>query len=215
MKSVKFLLTALAALVVSAVFASKPVGLLYGNSYKRLAELTAVTIFNPQWSKDKPLTVPVNSKNIAASLNKISVLVYIHGNNIFRFREFSAPVVAKVEEFVRNGGIFVVLVDGGQNPGVTQTKQMAKLLGASKYATLTGKPDIVDPAWKECGAIPEVFEHMLSPVPIGTTWHKACGNTHYFMVVIEFIDNGMEGVEKHSVKHAYPCCKQNAACAAR
>ena len=164
MKSAKKMMLLLLLSAVCSVFAALPVGVMNGNSYKRLAELTAVTIFNPQWSKDKPLTVDVNVKNPAASLDKISALVYIHGNNVFRFREFNAPLVAKVEEFVRKGGIFVILADGGCSSGVTKTGIMANLLGAKGYSVLTGKPEIIDPAWKDCGKIPEVFEHMLAPV---------------------------------------------------
>ena len=159
MKNVKFLFAVLAALMVSAVSAAKPVGVWKGNSWNRLGELVNATVFNPQWHKDKPLTVNFTGKEF----DKVSAVVYLHGNNLFRFREFNKTNIAAMEKFVSNGGVLLILVDGGSDPGVSNTRLMAKLLGAKKFTRLSSVPELKDPSWKDCVAASEVFEHMLAP----------------------------------------------------
>ncbi len=161
MKNVKFLFAALAALLMSTAFAAKPVGVWKGNSWQRLGELVNVTVFNPQWDKAKPLTVNFTGKEF----DKVSAVVYLHGfNNIFRFREWSKDSIKKMEEFVSNGGTLVVLIDGAPRPSsVSNTRDMSKLLGAKKYVSLSGTPEVMDPAWKDCVSCPEVVKHMLDP----------------------------------------------------
>ena len=169
MKFVKTLLTFVAALVLSTAFAAgKPVGLWEGNSSGRLAEMVKVTVFNPQWHKDKPLTVKFTGKEFS----KVSAVVYMHGfNNIFRFREWNKGMIKNMETFVSNGGVLVILIDGAPRPpSVTKVGDMSKLLGATKFVNFSGKVEILDKEWAECGKKKEVFEHMLNPK---TTKNKA------------------------------------------
>ena len=51
MKKLSLLLLTVAAVTLSA---AKPVGLFYGNSWQQLGELLKATLFNPQWTHDKP-----------------------------------------------------------------------------------------------------------------------------------------------------------------
>ena len=114
----KKLLTALLMLCVSAAFAAKPVGLWEGNSWKRMGELLKVTVFSPQWHKDKPLTVKFTGKEF----DKVSSVVYMHGyNNIFRFREWKKDMIANMENFVSNGGTLIILIDGAPKPPEVST----------------------------------------------------------------------------------------------
>ena len=49
-------LLSLVVLVLTAfsLSAAKPVGLWQGNSWQRVGELLKATLFNPQWTHDKP-----------------------------------------------------------------------------------------------------------------------------------------------------------------
>lgn len=161
MKTKKVLLVAVAALLFSSAFAAKPVGVWKGLAWQRLHELLNVTVFSPQWHKDKPLTTAFTGKEF----DKVSSVVYIHGfNQIFRFREWKKDMVEKMENFVSNGGVLFVLIDGAPRPpSVTKVGMMSKLLGATKYTDITDDIKIQDESWADCGRIPEVFKHMLNP----------------------------------------------------
>lgn len=159
MRKIKALcLAVLCGLAMSVFAAGKPVGVWKGYDHARLLELVNATVFNPQWSKDKPLTVPFSGKEF----DKVSAIVYLHGGNIFRFREIKPAMIDKLEKFVADGGVFIAVIDGGY-PGDTKIGKMSKLFGAGAYSTLKGKVDIIDKSWSDCGKNPDVFEHMLAP----------------------------------------------------
>ena len=161
MKSMKKLAILLLAIAAAGVFAAKPVGVWNGLRPERLGELVNATVFSPQWHKDKPLKISFTGKEF----DKVSAVVYLHGfNQIFRFREWKKDMISKMETFVSNGGVLVILIDGAPKPPeVSTTKDMAKLLGASKFVNISGKVEIKDSSWAECGKNPKVFEHMLAP----------------------------------------------------
>lgn len=156
----------LAVLLLTSVMfsasAAKPVGIWKGNSWNRLGELVIGTVFNPQWTKDKPLTVNFTGKEF----NKVSAVIYMHGTNPLRFREWNKNNIPAMEDFVKNGGTLVIIVDGAITAGNSNTGTMATLLGAKNLTPLKGKPQIVDKSWANCGAIPEVFMHMLAPMQL-------------------------------------------------
>ena len=161
MKSIKKLLLLLLAVAATGVFAAKPVGVWNGLAWQRVGELVNATVFSPQWHKDKPLKINF----IGKEFDKVSAVVYLHGfNQIFRFREWKKDTIKNMETFVSNGGVLVILVDGAPRPpSVTKVGDMSKLLGATKYADISGKVEIKDKSWAECGKNPKVFEHMLAP----------------------------------------------------
>ena len=158
MNKIKLLLSVAALFLLSSVFAAKPVGVWKGYDNARLLELVNATVFNPQWSKDKPLTVPFSGKEF----DNVSAIVYLHGGNVLRFREIKPAMIDKLEKFVADGGVFIAVIDGGY-PGDTKIGKMSKLFGAGAYSTLKGKVDIIDKSWSDCGKNPDVFEHMLAP----------------------------------------------------
>lgn len=157
----KVTLLTVVATAALALYAGKPVGIWSGNSAPRLEELLRATIFTPQWTSEKPLTVKFTGKEY----NNLSSVVYIHGsNNIFRFREWKDADIAAMEKFVRDGGQLLILVDGATPPpDVSRTKKFSALLGAAKWSKLEGNAEIIDPQWAECGKIPEVFKGMITP----------------------------------------------------
>lgn len=159
MKVMRFLSIFGVLLAGAAVFAAKPVGIMRGMGCDGLSELISATVFNPQWTHDKPLHIKFNGNEF----NKISTLIYIHGNSVFRFRKFDKNFIADLEKFVANGGTFITLINGGTYAGEANTKAMAKLLGAEKFVVFDSNAKILDPAWKDCGKNPDVFEHMLAP----------------------------------------------------
>ena len=161
MKSMKKLALLLLAVAATGVFAAKPVGIWNGLRPERLGELVNATVFSPQWHKDKPLKINFTGKEF----DKVSAVVYLHGfNQIFRFREWKKDMISKMETFVSNGGVLVILIDGAPKPPeVSTTKDMSKLLGATKFVNISGKVEIKDSSWAECGKNPKVFEHMLAP----------------------------------------------------
>ena len=159
MKSVKHLLVAAVLICCSAAFAAKPVGILSGSGWEGVGELTKATVFNPQWTSEKPLQITFSG----GEFDKISALVYMHGGGIFRFRKFDKKFIADLEKFVASGGTFITLINGGTYAGELKTKGMAKLLGAENFTTFQGRAAILDKSWADCGKIPEVFEHMLAP----------------------------------------------------
>lgn len=161
MKSIKFLLAAAATVMVASLFAAKPVGVWNGLAWQRIGELIDVTVFSPQWHKDKPLKINFTG----TEFDKVSAVVYRHGfNQVFRFREWKKDTIKKMETFVSKGGVLIILIDGASRPpSVTKVGDMSTLLGATKYADISGKVEIKDKSWADCGKIPEVFQHMLKP----------------------------------------------------
>ena len=161
MKAIKFLLVAAATAMVTSLFAAKPVGVWNGLAWQRIGELIDATVFSPQWHKDKPLKI----KFTGTEFDKVSAVVYRHGfNQIFRFREWKKDTIKKMETFVSKGGVLIILIDGAPRPpNVTKVGDMSTLLGATKYADISGKVEIKDKSWADCGKTPEVFQHMLKP----------------------------------------------------
>lgn len=153
-KQLFFAVLLLAGLAVSA----KPVGVWHGYSDSRVWGLLRATVFNPQWSMDKPVFINFTGKEF----DKVSAIVYLHGKDVLRFREVKPDMVKKLEDFVAQGGNFIVISDGGF-PGSTKTGTLAKLLGGKTLSILQGKVEILDENWKDCGKNPDVFEHMLAP----------------------------------------------------
>ena len=153
----KFLFAAMmAALSLSA---AKPVGLWCGNSWQRVGELLKATLFNPQWTMDKPAYKEVGKK---VDFNKYSAVVYLFGfNNPITFREWSKTDVIAAETYVRNGGVIMFIFDGATGSKSAKTGSFAKLFGAADFGTFDGKAEIKADDWKSCGEIPLVFKKML------------------------------------------------------
>ena len=153
-----FFMLLLLSVMFSAVAGNKPVGVWAGYDSPRLLELISATVFNPQWSADKPVTIPFTGREF----DKVSAVVYLHGGNTIRFKEFKPAVISQLEKFVSDGGTFIIVIDGG-SAGKLTVGNMAKLLGSKNITNLTGKADILDETWSECGKNPDVYEHMLAP----------------------------------------------------
>lgn len=158
MKLAKQLFFAVLLLTTGWTAWAKPVGVWHGYGDSRLWGLLRATVFNPQWSMDKPEYITFTGKEF----DRVSAIVYLHGKDILRFREVKPDMVKKLEKFVADGGNFIIISDGG-SPGSTKTGTLAKLLGGTTLSTLKGKVDILDGNWKDCGKNPDVFEHMLAP----------------------------------------------------
>ena len=106
MKRILFLL----AFAVLTLHAAKPVGLMYGNSWERVGELLKATLFNPQWTADKPHFVVLGKKR---NFSSYSAVVYLHGfNNPLSFREWNSNDVAAAVKYVRDGGVIMFIIDG-------------------------------------------------------------------------------------------------------
>ena len=137
---------------------SLPVGLWQGHAWQRLGFLFQDTALNPQWTADKPVCKVFDGKDFASC----AAVVDIHGEkDTLKFREWKKDQIAAAEKYVENGGLLLILVNGARNQGGA-TGPFAKLLGAKSWSTFTGRAEIVDDGWKECGKIPQVFEYMLS-----------------------------------------------------
>ena len=158
MKKVLFALLAGTLLAGSA--GDKPVGVWHGNSWPRLGELFYATAMNPQWTHDKPARKEITAKN--RDFDSFSAIVYLHGGgNPLRFREWKKEHIAAMEKYVADGGLLIVLADGALSPN-NKNGDFSKLLGAKRMGEFTGKAEIKADDWKQCGEIPQVFEHMLS-----------------------------------------------------
>ena len=146
----------LGALLLGA--GEKPVGVWCGYTGQRLTELMRKTVLNPQWSADKPKQKDFTAKD---DFDSCSAVMFILGFGKPVWRDWKPAQIAAAEKYVENGGTLIVLFDGGTNPG-GPVKAFAKLLGAQNWSEFTGKAEFPAEDWKECGAIPEVHEHMLS-----------------------------------------------------
>lgn len=148
------------AMSAFALSAAKPVGIWYGNAHFRLSELFNATVMNPQWKADKPIHAVCKG-----DFEKFSAVIYMHGkHNPLRFREWKKDHFPALENYVKNGGIFILLADGSRysdngKPGKTGT--LASLLGAKTFANFSGKAEIKDTSWQDCGKDPKVFTGML------------------------------------------------------
>ncbi|MBQ9338201.1 MAG: DUF4838 domain-containing protein [Lentisphaeria bacterium] len=152
-------LTALLLLGSLALWgAGKPVGIWQqGNDSLRLGFLLRDTALNPQWSPDKPEVKACSGKNFGS----FDAVIYLHGpKNGMKFREWKKENIAAAEKYVENGGLLIILADGTGNPGGS-AGAFAKLLGAKTWSTFTGRAEIADAGWKECGTVPQVFDYML------------------------------------------------------
>ena len=145
----------LGALLLGA--GEKPVGVWCGFTGPRLTELMRKTVLNPQWSADKPEQKDFTAKD---DFNSCSAVIYMLGFGKLNWRDWKPAQIAAAEKYVENGGTLIFLFDGIQNPS-GPTKAFAKLLGAENWSEFTGKAEFAED-WKECGAIPQVHEHMLS-----------------------------------------------------
>ena len=74
MKKILFAMM-LAALSLSA---AKPVGLWYSNSWQRVGELLKATLFNPQWTHDKPVYKIIGKER---NFGSYSAVVSMYGFN--------------------------------------------------------------------------------------------------------------------------------------
>ena len=144
MKQFLFIL-AVSALTLTA---AKPVGIWYGNAHNKLSELFNATVMNPQWKADKPVKAVCNG-----DVDKFSAVVYIHGGeNPLRFRNWKAADYTAVENFVRNGGTFVILANGSRysDDGKTgKTGVWEKMLGAKTWVNFSGKAEIKAADWQD------------------------------------------------------------------
>ncbi|MBR4662954.1 MAG: DUF4838 domain-containing protein, partial [Lentisphaeria bacterium] len=171
----------------------KPVGIWQqGNDSLRLGFLLRDTALNPQWSPDKPEVKACNGKNFES----FAAVIYLHGpKNGMKFREWTKENIAAAEKYVENGGLLVILADGTGNPGGS-TGAFAKLLGAKNWNSFTGKAEIVDAGWKECGTVPQVFEYMLggkmgfAALKDLTTAQGLIGNSSGWLAVENRIEKG-------------------------
>ncbi|MBO4647663.1 MAG: DUF4838 domain-containing protein [Lentisphaeria bacterium] len=155
----KKLISLLLTVTAAAVWAGgKPVGVWQGYTWNRVGELVRATVLNPQWSPDKPVEKLFKGQDF----DSCSAVVYLHGGNVpLRFREWKKEQIAAAEKYVENGGLIVFVTNGALNPG-GKTGPLEKLLGAKNWGEFTGKAEIRADDWKQCGQIPQVFEHMLS-----------------------------------------------------
>ncbi len=150
------LLVAAAALCLAA---AKPVGLWQGNSYQRVGELMRATLFNPQWTQDKPKFEVIGK---VRDFSKYSAVVHLYGfNNPIALKGWSKTDIKNAENYVRNGGVILFIFDGTIGAKSNSTGALAPLLGAKNYGVFSGKAEIKDPAWADCGKIPLVFKKML------------------------------------------------------
>ena len=146
----------LAALSLSA---AKPVGLWYSNSWQRVGELLKATLFNPQWTHDKPVYKVIGKER---NFGSYSAVVSMYGfNNPITFREWSKADIAAAENYVKNGGVMLFIFDGTVGAKSSAVGAMEKLFGAKSYGTFEGKAEIKASDWKSCGKIPLVYKKML------------------------------------------------------
>ena len=156
MKKLSLLLLTVAAVTLSA---AKPVGLFYGNSWQQLGELLKATLFNPQWTHDKPAWKVVGKTR---NFTDFSAVVYLYGHSYpLAFREWSKSDVSAAENYVKNGGVMLFIFDGAIGSKSPSTGNFAKLLGAKNFSSFSGKAEISADDWKNCGEIPLVFKKML------------------------------------------------------
>ena len=190
MKKILFLLS----FALLTLHGAKPVGLWQGNSWQRVGELLKATLFNPQWTHDKP-EFKVTGKNL--KFEDYSSVVYLFGfNKPFTMKEWSKSTVAAAEKYVRNGGVIILIYDGssgGAKP--VPTGIYAGLLGAKEIGSFSGKAEIKDPAWADCGKIPQVFKMMLGGAPYAalnklTTAKMIAGNSSGALIAENTIGKG-------------------------
>ena len=162
-KLLSFVVLVMTAFSLSA---AKPVGLWQGNSWQRVGELLKATLFNPQWTHDKP-EFKIVGKNF--KFEDYSSVVYLFGfNKPLTMRDWSKNNVAAAEKYVRNGGVVILIFDGSAGTKAVPTGAYAGLLGAKEFGVFSGKAEIKDPAWADCGKIPQVFKMMLGGAPYAT-----------------------------------------------
>ncbi len=172
-----------------ACFAGKPVGIVEGNSHQRLNELLSATVFNPQWTAEKPVTAKFDG-----DFAKFSAVIYLHGlANPFRIREWNAATIAAAEKYVSDGGTLFIIADGALNPG-RGTGNLAKLLGAKKWNDFKGKAQTSDAAWAQCLKDENLFKHTLSAPGAAltelTTAKGIIGNESGFIVTENTLGSG-------------------------
>ena len=123
----------------------------------RLHMLLEATLFRPQWTAETPIIKSFNSKDFGDA----KAVLFIAENATLKLDFGKGPWLSKVTDFVRNGGTLVILADGAPVPKKENTAELSQLLGADKWQHFTGKAEIKDARFAECGKIPEVFKHML------------------------------------------------------
>ena len=145
-----------AALSLSA---AKPVGLWYRNSWQRVGELLKATLFNPQWTHDKPAYEVIGK---GMNFDNYAAVVSMYGfNNPLSPKEWSKTEIAAAENYVKNGGVILFIFDGAVGSKSTAVGNMEKLFGVKSYGTFEGKAEIKAADWKSCGEIPLVYKKML------------------------------------------------------
>ena len=123
----------------------------------RLHKLLEATLFQPQWTSDTPEKKLFNGKDF----NDAAAVLYVAENATLKFEPGDEPFLSRISKFVSDGGTFIYLADGAPVPKKISTGTLAKLFGADKWQSFTGKAEIKDARFAECGKIPEVFKHML------------------------------------------------------
>lgn len=164
MKTIGTIVAALFCLASAALSETpgKPVGVFEGVAAPRLAELLNATVFNPQWTADKPAKKAFNWEN----WNEFAAVTICYGGGApLRLRDFTPQRIADAEKYVRDGGTLLIIADKAPVPDNRKaaTRDLKTLLGADSWTPFEGKAQIQDETFRDCGAIPEVFEHMLKP----------------------------------------------------
>ena len=137
--------------------AAAPVCVWASKRAPRLHKLLEATLFQPQWTLAAPEKKLFNGKDF----NDAAAVLYVAENATLKFEPGDAQYLSKISKFVSDGGTFIYLADGAPVPKKGSTGTLAKLFGADKWQSFTGKAEIKDPRFAECGKIPEVFKHML------------------------------------------------------
>lgn len=173
--------------------AAKPVGLWCGNSWQRVGELLRATLFNPQWTADKPEHL-ILAKDF--KFEDYSSIVFLRGfNKEVAFREWTKERISQAENYVRNGGVIIIIFDGSSRGKSSSTGAMAKLLGGKSFGEFSGKAEIKDASWQECVRNPLVHKMMLGGKKYAalkdfTTAKMIAGNSSGALIAVNSIGKG-------------------------
>ena len=154
----RFFAIALLAGCFCQLAAAAPVCVWASRRAPRLHLLLEETLFRPQWTLDTPEKVMFKGR----SFSNAAAIMYIAENAVLKLEPGKEPFFSQIKKFVSDGGTFIMLADGAPVPRNKNTGKLGELLGAGKWQAFTGKAEIKDPRFAECGKIPEVFKHMLA-----------------------------------------------------
>ena len=120
------------------------------------------TLFNPQWTHDKPKFEVIGK---VRDFSKYSAVVHLYGfNNPISLKDWSKTDIKNAENYVRNGGVILFIFDGTIGAKSNVVGAMASLFGAKSFGEFSGKAEIKDPAWADCGKIPLVFKKCWAAI---------------------------------------------------